>query len=531
MSDPNTLVNKLWSYCNVLRDDGLSYGDYLEQLTYLLFLKMADEYTAPPWKRPSPVPAGYDWKSLLTKDGDALEVHYRKVLEHLAKQGGLLGLVFRKSQNKIQDPAKLRRLIADLIDRETWVMVGVDVKGDAYEGLLERNAQDTKSGAGQYFTPRPLIDAMVTCIRPKPGDRIIDPACGTGGFLLAAHAFLTDKVNYANLTQEQREQLRLDALRGVELVQGVTRLAAMNLMLHGVGPTPQELDILLAKLIKSGMPPAKAKAEVESRLPIKTDDALREAGSARFEVVLTNPPFGKKSSIMIVTDEGETDRESISYERGDFWASTTNKQLNFVQHVKSVLAIDGRAAVVVPDNVLFEGGTGETIRRALLRECDVHTLLRLPTGIFYAQGVKANVLFFDRKGASAKPWTKKLWVYDLRTNKHFTLKTNRLRRADLDEFVTCYKPDNRGKRKPTWSDKHPEGRWRAYDYGELAGEDGKGGRDKCSLDLFWLKDESLLDADNLPDPDVILSEMAEDLRSALGQLDEMLADLSTDTEP
>lgn len=526
MSDPNTLVNKLWSYCHVLRDDGLSYGDYLEQLTYLLFLKMADEYTAAPWKRPSPVPEGYGWPSLMNKEGDALEVHYRKVLEHLGKQHGLLGLVFRKSQNKIQDPAKLRRLIADLIDREKWVMVGVDVKGDAYEGLLERNAQDMKSGAGQYFTPRPLIDAMVACIQPKPNEKVIDPACGTAGFLLSAHTWLTDPKNYPNLTREEREHLRLHGLRGVELVQGVTRLAAMNLMLHGVGPTPQELDAARAELIKKGKSPDEADAEIDKRLPVKTDDALREIGTTRYEVVLTNPPFGKKSSIMVVTDEGETDRESITYERDDFWASTTNKQLNFVQHVKSLLAIHGRAAVVVPDNVLFEGGAGETIRRQLLKECDVHTLLRLPTGIFYAQGVKANVVFFDRKGASPSPWTKKLWVFDLRTNIHFTLKTNRMKYADLQEFVSLYMADDRKKRAPTWSEENPGGRWRAYDYTELAGEDGKGGRDKCSLDLFWLKDESLLDADNLPDPDVIAGEIADDLRSALEQIEEILGDLS-----
>lgn len=519
MSDASTLVNKLWSYCNVLRDDGLSYGDYTEQLTYLLFLKMADEYTRPPWKRPSPVPEGYDWASLLAKDGDALEVHYRKTLEHLGKQRGLLGLVFRKAQNKIGDPAKLRRLVADLIDREKWVLVGVDVKGDAYEGLLEKNAQDTKSGAGQYFTPRPLIDAVVTCIRPTPGEAILDPACGTGGFLLAAHAYLTDAKRHPNLTQEDREHLRLDALRGVEIVHSVTRLCAMNLMLHGVGPTPQELDALRAKLVKKGMKKDEADAEVDARLPVRTDDALRELGSSRYQVVLTNPPFGKKSSIMVVTEEGETDRERITYERDDFWTSTTNKQLNFVQHVKSLLAMHGRAAVVVPDNVLFEGGAGETIRRELLKECDVHTLLRLPTGIFYAQGVKANVLFFDRKPAAKTPWTRKLWVYDLRTNQHFTLKTRRMQRADLDDLVKCFNPANRHKRKATYSAKQPEGRWRAFDYDEIVA------RDKCSLDLFWLKDDSLLDADNLPDPDVIALEIAEDLRAAVEQIEEILGDL------
>lgn len=397
MSDTSRIVGKLWSYCNVLRDDGLSYLDYLEQLTYLLFLKMADEQTRPPWNRPSPVPSGYDWKSLVGLDGAALETHYRELLEHLGRQHGLLGLVFRKAQNKVQDPAKLKRLVSDLIDREQWVSLGADVKGDAYEGLLERNAQDTKSGAGQYFTPRPLIDSMVTCVAPCAGETIADPACGTGGFLLAAHRWTTGPPEAPHpLTREQREHLRLEALRGVEIVQSVTRLCAMNLLLHNVGPTPQELANLREERIAAGDTPEQAEAEVERRLPVRTDDALRELGSARYEVVLTNPPFGRKSSILVVGEDGDTARESITYEREDFWATTTNKQLNFVQHVKSLLQIHGRAAVVVPDNVLFEGGAGETVRRKLLDECDVHSLLRLPTGIFYAQGVKANVLFFDR---------------------------------------------------------------------------------------------------------------------------------------
>lgn len=519
-SDANRIVTKLWSYCNVLRDDGLSYGDYLEQLTYLLFLKMADEYTHPPWRRPSPVPEGWDWKSLVARDGAALETHYRELLQELGKGHGLLGLVFRKAQNKIQDPAKLRRLIADLIDKEQWVMVEADVKGDAYEGLLERNAQDTKSGAGQYFTPRPLIDAMVECVDPRPGERIVDPACGTGGFLLAAHNWLTSQ--NPNLTREQREHLRLDSFRGVEIVQGVTRLCAMNLLLHNVGPTPQELDAIRAELIASGYTPADADAEIDRRLPVRTDDALRELGFERFDVVLTNPPFGRKSSILVVAEDGDTTRDSIAYEREDFCSTTTNKQLNFVQHVKSLLEIHGRAAVVVPDNVLFEGGAGETVRKKLLHECDVHTLLRLPTGIFYAQGVKANVLFFDRKPASPDAWTRKLWVYDLRTNQHFTLKTNPLRRSDLDEFVSVYQPGSHHLRTPTWSDDNPDGRWRAYDYADLTA------RDKCSLDLFWLKDDSLLDSENLPDPDEIAGEIADDLRSALEQIEEILGDLTRD---
>ena len=517
MNDASRIVNKLWSYCNVLRDDGLSYGDYLEQLTYLLFLKMADEQTRPPWSRPSPVPEGYDWASLIARDGAPLEQHYRAVLEHLGRQHGLLGLVFRKSQNKIQDPAKLRRLVSDLIDKEQWVMVGADVKGDAYEGLLERNAQDTKSGAGQYFTPRPLIDAMVACVAPRPGETLIDPACGTGGFLLAAHQWITQR--HPELIREQREHLRLDALRGVEIVQGVTRLCAMNLLLHNVGPTPYELVGLREQLLSRGGTAEEADAAIDRRLPVRTDDALRELGTQRFDVVLTNPPFGRKSSILVVGEDGDSDRERISYEREDFWASTTNKQLNFVQHVKSLLDIDGRAAVVVPDNVLFEGGAGETIRRRLLQECEVHTLLRLPTGIFYAQGVKANVLFFDRKSASPRPWTQRLWVYDLRTNQHFTLKTRPLKDGDLADFVDCYRPFARQLRRETWSPDQPEGRWRSYAYEELVA------RDKCSLDLFWLKDDSLLDAENLPGPDELAHEIAEDLRGALAQIEEILVDL------
>jgi len=368
-----------------------------------------------------------------------------------------------------------------------------DVKGDAYEGLLEKNAQDTKGGAGQYFTPRPVIQAMVDCIQPQPGEVILDPACGTGGFLLATHDYIA---GHHKLDKSQKKHLRYKALRGVELVDSVTRLCAMNLFLHGIGPN-----------------------DGETEPPIRTDDSLRNEPTDHVDVVLTNPPFGKKSSITVVNEEGDEDRQSLTYNRADFWTTTSNKQLNFVQHVKSLLKIHGRAAMVVPDNVLFEGGAGETVRRKLLHECDVHTLLRLPTGIFYAQGVKANVLFFDRKPASEKPWTKTLWVYDHRTNKHYTLKERTLARADLDEFVACYKPGDRHNRKATWSDKHPEGRWREYSYEELIS------RDKVSLDLFWLRDESLEDSANLPDPAVLAEEIAEDLRAALEQIEAILVDL------
>jgi type I restriction enzyme M protein len=488
----SAIVQKLWNYCNVLRDDGMSYGDYVEQLTYLLFLKMADERTKPPYSQSSPVPSGYDWPSLLKRDGDDLFDHYRHLLEKLGSKKGLLGLIFTKSQNKFQDPAKLRRLIVDLIDKENWSAMSADVKGDAYEGLLQKNAEDVKGGAGQYFTPRPLIQAVVDAVAPKPGETICDPACGTGGFLLAAHDYVVK--HNPNLTKAEKRKLKEEALQGVELVQAVARLCAMNLMLHGIGSQENE--------------------------PIEVADSLAADPGDRFNIVLTNPPFGKKSSFTVVGQEGEVSKEKETYERDDFWATTSNKQLNFLQHVKTLLKINGRAAIVVPDNVLFEGGAGETVRRKLLHDYDVHTLLRLPTGLFYAQGVKANVLFFDKKPASETPWTKKLWIYDLRTNKHFTLKTDPLKREDLDEFVKCYNPANRHERKATWSEKKPDGRWRAYSYDDLVA------RDKASLDIFWLKDESLESSDNLPAPDVIAAEIADDLRAALEQFEAIQLDLS-----
>ncbi|HEY7350289.1 MAG TPA: class I SAM-dependent DNA methyltransferase [Ktedonobacterales bacterium] len=472
------IVQRLWNYCNLLRDDGMSYGDYVEQLTYLLFLKMAHERTQPPYHQPSRIPAGHDWPSLLARDGDDLETHYRHTLEELGKQPGMLGLIFRKAQNKIQDPAKLRRLIVDLIDRETWITLDTDVKGDAYEGLLQKNAEDLKSGAGQYFTPRALIRATVDAMRPEPDQRICDPACGTGGFLLAAHDYIT---HHYELDRDQKHFLRYQALHGWEIVDNTARLCLMNLFLHGIGGD-----------------------EDGSEVPIRVADSLRGDPGDRFDMVLTNPPFGRKSSVTYVNEEGKEEREASVIVRDDFTASTSNKQLNFLQHVKTLLKINGRAAVVVPDNVLFEGGAGETVRRKLLQECEVHTLLRLPTGIFYAQGVKANVLFFDKKPASATPWTKELWVYDLRTNQNFTLKTNPLTRAHLDDFVTCYHPENRHQRQETK-------RFHVFSYEELLK------RDKVSLDLFWLRDESLEGADSLPLPSVLAASIVEDLQAALEQ--------------
>jgi len=482
------LVQKLWNYCNILRDDGLSYGDYVEQLTFLLFLKMADEQSRAPFNKPSPIPKGKDWPTLLLKDGDALEVFYRHTLEDLGKQPGMLGLIFRKAQNKIQNPALLRRLIVDLIDKEQWTMLDADVKGDAYEGLLQKNAEDVKGGAGQYFTPRSLISAMVEVMAPKPAQTICDPACGTGGFLLAAHDYLA---KLPGLDRAEKKALKSGTFHGIELVDSVTRLCAMNLLLHGIGGESDTTD-----------------------LPVTTKDAL--AGKhGEYEMVLANPPFGKKSSVTITNAEGEQSKESLVINRDDFWASTSNKQLNFLQHIFTILKQHGRAAVVLPDNVLFEGGAGETIRRQLLQQADVHTLLRLPTGIFYAQGVKANVLFFDRKpAADKKAWTEKLWIYDLRTNQHFTLKENTLKRTDLDDFVKSFNPKNRHNRKETE-------RFKSFTYDELIK------RDKVNLDIFWLKDDALEDSANLPAPGIIAADIVADLEAALEQFAAIEEDLKS----
>lgn len=475
-----TIVNKVWSYCNVLRDDGVSYGDYLEQLTYLLFLKMADEYARPPYNREIGIPEEYNWERLTAKKGAELEAHYTMLLRELGKQKGMLGQIFVKSQNKIQDPAKLYKII-DMIDNEQWVMMGADVKGDIYEGLLEKNAEDTKSGAGQYFTPRALIKAMVDCIAPEPMKTISDPAAGTGGFILAAYDYLLE---HFQMDKEQKEFLKHQTFSGNEIVPNTRRLCLMNMFLHNIG-------------------------EMTGESMISPNDSLLADSGERVDYVITNPPFGKKSSMTITNEEGEQVKEGMHYNRQDFWATTSNKQLNFVQHIRTMLKTTGKAAVVVPDNVLFEGGAGETVRKKLMQNTDVHTILRLPTGVFYAQGVKANVLYFDNKPASKDHWTKDVWFYDLRTNKHFTLKTNPLRYDDLKEFIDCYNPKNRHQRKETWTEDNPDGRWRKYTYDEILA------RDKTSLDIFWIKDESLADLENLPDPDVIAEEIVENLEAGL----------------
>jgi len=480
MSNTTSIISKVWSFCDVLRDDGVGYGDYLEQLTYLLFLKMADEYSKPPHKRQTGIPAEYNWESLRTLRGAELETHYLETLRTLGQQQGMLGQIFTKAQNKIQDPAKLSRII-DMVDKENWVIMGADVKGDIYEGLLEKNAEDTKSGAGQYFTPRALIWAMVECIRPEPQRAIADPSCGTGGFFLAAYDFL---VKNHQLDRDQKEFLKFQTFRGNEIVANTRRLALMNMFLHNIG-------------------------DISSESMISSQDALIADSGDRFDYVLANPPFGKKSSMTFTNEEGEQEEEDLTYNRQDFWATTSNKQLNFVQHIRTILKTTGKGAIVVPDNVLFEGGAGEKVRQKLLNNTDFHTILRLPTGVFYKQGVKANVIFFDNKPAAKDPWTKEVRHYDFRTNIHFTLKKNPLRREDLKDFIECYNPANRHQRQETWSETNPEGRWRKFTYEELIA------RDKTSLDIFWLRDKSLTDLDNLPDPDVLALEIIENLEAGL----------------
>ena len=491
MNSTASIIQRVWSFCDVLRDDGVGYGDYLEQLTYLLFLKMADEYSKPPYNRSVGIPDEYSWDVLCSKRGAELESHYIATLRALGQQKGILGQIFTKSQNKIQDPAKLYRLV-DTIDKENWVLMGADVKGDIYEGLLEKNAEDTKSGAGQYFTPRALIWAMVECVRPEPMKTICDPACGTGGFMLAVYDYLVK--NYPRMDKKQKEFLKFQTFRGNEIVANTRRLCLMNMFLHNIG-------------------------DIDGESMISAQDALVADTGERFDYVLANPPFGKKSSMTITNEEGKQEKEELTYNRQDFWATGSNKQLNFVQHIRTILKTTGQAAIILPDNVLFEGGAGEKVRKRLLENTDLHTILRLPTGIFYKQGVKANVLFFDNKPAAKDPWTKEIWYYDFRTNVHFTLKKKPMKREDLKDFIACYNPENRYQREETWSEDNPEGRWRKFTTEEIMA------RDKTSLDIFWLKDKSLTDLDNLPDPDVLALDIIENLEAGLESFREIASSL------
>jgi len=500
----SAIISKIWNLAGVLRDDGVSYGDYLEQITYLLFLKMADELNKPPYSKGlsfprlkdvegNEIPDGEfcDWETLSSKRGAELEAFYNQMLRSLSTEKGILGQIFTKSQNKIQDPAKLSRVI-NMIDQEHWSMMGADIKGRIYEGLLEKNAEDTKSGAGQYFTPRSLIKTMVKCVRPKPMKTIADPACGTGGFFLASYDWIARN---HSLDKEEKEFLKNETFHGNEIVANTRRLCLMNMYLHNIG-------------------------EIEGESYISPNDALVSDDGNRYDYVLTNPPFGKKSSYTVTNEAGEAEKEDISYNRQDFWETTSNKQLNFLQHIKSMLKVTGQAAVVLPDNVLFEGGAGEEVRKQLMKTTNLHTILRLPTGIFYAHGVKANVLFFDNKPASKEAQTKEIWFYDYRTNVHHTLKKKPMTTADLNEFVALYNPENRHNRNETWSEGNPEGRWRKFTYEEILE------RDKTNLDIFWLRDKSLADLDNLPDPDLLAAEIIENIESGLNSFKEIMEALN-----
>lgn len=489
MSDnSSTIISKVWGMCDPLRDDGVSYGDYLEQLTYLIFLKMSDEYTKPPYKKETGIPKGFSWSDMNTLTGSDLENQYKKTLEKLGEQGGILGQIFKGAVNKVSNAAILYRIV-QMIDKEKWVSMSSDVKGEIYEGLLQKNAEDVKSGAGQYFTPRPIIRAMVRCVRPEPMKTIADPCCGSGGFFLAAQDYIANPDNYT-LDREQKEFLKSQTFYGNELVATTFKMALMNLYLHNIG-------------------------DIYGKVPIVHGDSLLTDPGYRVDYVLTNPPFGKKSSLLFTNEEGEQEGEDLIYNRQDFWTTSSNKQLNFVQHINTILNATGKAAVVVPDNVLFEGGAGEVVRRNLLQTTDLHTILRLPTGIFYKQGVKANVIFFDKRPASASTQTKDVWIYDFRTNMHFTLRQNPMTDRDLDDFISCYNPLNRYKRKETYSEQNPEGRWRRFSADDILK------RDKASLDIFWLKDKSFADLDNLPNPDELADDIIENLESALESFREL----------
>ncbi|GAB3224193.1 type I restriction-modification system subunit M [Spirosoma arcticum] len=433
----NSLVQKIWSFCDTLRDDGLGYNDYLEQLTYLLFLKMADENS-----NKYNLPLICDWQGLLKMSGGKLLDQYEKILKILAESGGMLEKIFAGANNKINDSAKLKKLI-NLIDEENWTSTGTDIKGEIYESLLQKNAEN--SGAGQYFTPRAVIKTIVECIQPKPGETISDPSCGTGGFFLGALEYLE---NQHNISNENKKFIKFDTFHGWEIEKSTARLCLMNLYLHGIGDLKKTPDIHVT-------------------------DSLKATNEKKVKIVLANPPFGKNSSDVPTIDEKQAEKEGY-FLRSDFWVTTSNKQLSFLQHIVSMLQENGRAAVVLPDNVLFEGGAGETVRRKIMETANLHTILRLPTGIFYAQGVQANVLFFEKGTGS----TQIVWLYDYRTNVHHTPKKNPLQFESLIDFINCYNPSNTSKRVEVWSEQNPNGRWRKFSYEDIIL------RDKANLDIF-----------------------------------------------
>jgi type I restriction enzyme M protein len=494
----NPLAAKLWEYCDLLRDNGLSTVEFVEQLTYLVFLKMADETTAKPPSETKErvVPVGYDWQSLMEKADSGLGDHYRVVLAELAKKdpSTAVGTLFAGSQNRIPNDNLLRKLIVDLIDAVDWNELASYLTADAFEVLLARSAEDIKTGAGQYFTPRPLVNAIIDVVQPQPTDIIADPACGTGGFLIAAHHYILK--HYADeLSWDEIRAIGSGQIWGQELVPNTARLAVMNMLLHGLGSSAGQSLVV-------------------------TEDALLTQPSRHASLVLAHPPFGKKAAITAVGRNGVAGREDVHYPRNDFLVTTTNKQANFLQHIMSLMEMNGRAAVIVPDNVLFESGTCSTLRRRLLDYFDLHTILRLPTGVFYAGGIKANVLFFDKRvRTEGKPNTAKLWIYDLRTSLQFSLKHKPLQQADLAEFVEMYLPG-----KPR-TDRVETERFRCFSYDELIA------REHLNLDITWEEDSHLDGTHSEPPPGVIAREIVESLEAALSQFAAVADELGMDPLP
>ena len=465
-----SLTKKVWTLATTLAGQGIGFTDYSTQLTYLLFLKMDDENTEM-FGEASAVPEGCRWKDLIGLDGFDLINQYESTLKRLSAEENLIGTIFVKAQNKIDKPVYLRKVIT-LIDEEQWLVMEGDVKGAIYERILEKNGQDKKSGAGQYFTPRSLISAMVDVTRPQIGETVCDPACGTGGFLLAAY----DYMKHQSQDKAKRDFLRDRALLGYDNTALVVTLASMNLYLHGIGT---------------------------DRSPILCQDSLEKQPETLVDVILANPPFGTRPA------------GSVDIDRPDFYVETKNNQLNFLQHIMVMLKNNGRAAVVLPDNVLFEGGAGETIRKELLKNFNLHTVLRLPTGIFYAQGVKANVLFF-KKGER----TKEVWYYDYRTGIKHTLATKPMLRHHLDDFVTCYSADNLAARQETFdAETNPNGRWRKYDVAELLK------RDKTSLDISWIKETDDDDDMTLTEMMSAIKQKSDSISNAVAKLQELMANI------
>ena len=472
MAQANTqsLTKKVWNLATTLSGQGVGFTDYITQLTYLLFLKMDDE-NVKTFGEDSAIPEGYRWEDLVNLDGFDLVKQYEDTLEELSKQDNLIGTIYTKAQNKIDKPVYLKKVIT-LINEESWLIMDGDVKGAIYESILEKNGQDKKSGAGQYFTPRSLIQAMVDVASPKIGETVCDPACGTGGFLLAAYDYMKTQSS----DKAKQDFLRNHSLHGCDNTPLVVTLASMNLYLHGIGT---------------------------DRSPIVCQDSLEKSPSTLVDVILANPPFGTRPA------------GSVEIDRQDFYVETKNNQLNFLQHMMVMLKNGGRAAVVLPDNVLFEGGAGETIRKELLKNFNLHTILRLPTGIFYAQGVKANVLFFT-KGTS----TKDIWFFDYRTGVKHTLATNPMLRHHLDEFVECYKADNINARTETYNaETNPNGRWRKYNVEDVLK------RDKTSLDISWIKLNDDDDDMSLSELMANIKQKSDNISKAVAELQKLLANI------